>query len=74
MGGRNVVEDSDDEDNVEGSPPPRPPSGSGISELNLSSIVDMPSSPSSRLMQQSGEPSTGSTGTHYSSIRECSSL
>ena len=57
-----MVEDSDDDDNVEDSPPPRPPSGSGISELILSSIVDLPSSPSSRLMQHSGEPSTGSSG------------
>lgn len=57
MAKRRVIEDSDDEDNTEGTPPPKPAAGS--------SAVDLENSPGQESVQQSAAPSTGSTGASW---------
>lgn len=59
MAGRKVVQDSDDESNEGGSPPP--PEDEPL-QLSLDTIIDLPSSSPPKIMQQSEQPSTGSTG------------
>ena len=59
MAGRKVVQDSDDESNEGGSP--LPPEDEPL-QLSLDTIIDLPSSNPSKIMQQFEQPSTGSTG------------
>ena len=58
---RKVIEDSDDEGEEPVSP--EPADGSGLTDLVLSDIVNLQSSPAtgSKILQ-SGDPSTASTG------------
>lgn len=58
-----VVEDSDDEENGEPSPPR--PSATGLSDITLSTIVSLDGSPSRDIQEQTADPSTSSTGLHY---------
>ena len=64
MGGRKIIEDSDDEEQevsaVTG--PLGEPEASPASEWRVSSTVDATRSPMSKVMNDSGQPSTGSTG------------
>ena len=66
MGKRKVIEDSDDEDNAGthdyAEAPPPPQSATGLTDLSLSTIAHLESSPVSKVLQPSTEPSTGSTG------------
>ena len=57
---RKVIEDSDDEENAEATPPR--PSATGLSDITLSSIVCLDGSPSHEILDQSADPSTSSTG------------
>lgn len=59
MAGRRVVQDSDDESNGEGSPQS---ADQEPLELSLDTIIDLQSSSPPKVLQQSGQPSTGSTG------------
>ena len=59
MAARKGVQDSDDESNEGGSPPP---AEDEPLQLSLDTIIDLPSSNPSKIMQQSEQPSTGSTG------------
>ena len=65
MAKRKVIEDSDDEDNVETTPPKRPRVGS--SEVGSNSISTAEDGQGQGSFFQSAGPSTGSTGLHYRS-------
>ncbi|KAF6236162.1 hypothetical protein HO173_005791 [Letharia columbiana] len=56
---RNVIEDSDDEENAEATPPH--PSATGLSDITLSTLVSLDGSPSHKIQDQSADPSTSST-------------
>ena len=64
MRGRKIVEDSDDEEQEVTVAPGllAEPEAPQTSECNSSPIVDLPRSPASKAMNDSGQPSTGSTG------------
>lgn len=57
---RKVIEDSDDEENAEVTPPR--PSATGLSDITLSTIVSLDGSPSHEMQEQTADPSTSSTG------------
>lgn len=57
---RNVIEDSDDEENAEATPPH--PSATGLSDITFSTLVSLDGSPSHKIQDQSADPSTSSTG------------
>lgn len=59
MAGRMIIEDSDDDSDGDGSPSS---TGHQSFELSLDTIIDLPSSSPPKIMQQSEQPSTGSTG------------
>ena len=59
MAGRRVVQDSDDESNGEGSPQA---ADQEPLDLSLDTIIDLQSSSPPKILQQSGQLSTGSTG------------
>ena len=59
MAGRRVVQDSDDESNGEGSPQP---ADQEPLDLSLDTIIDLQSSSPPKILQQSGQLSTGSAG------------
>jgi len=59
MGGRKIIQDSDDESNPEASPPPTDMAGL---ELSLSPIIDLQYSSPPRILEQSGETRTESSG------------
>ena len=58
MGGRRVVQDSDDESNA----PDSPPADRDDLELSLSPIVDLHYSSPPKLLSRSTDPATESTG------------
>ena len=57
---RKVIEDSDDDENVEASPPR--PLATGLSDITLSTLISLNSSPSHEIQEQSGDPSASSSG------------
>ena len=59
MPGRRIVQDSDDESNGEGTPQP---ADQEPLDLSLDTIIDLQSSSPPKILQQSGQPSTSSTG------------
>lgn len=63
MAKRKVIEDSDDEEN--GEPTPPRPSATGLSDITLSTIVSLDGSASRETQEQIADPSTSSTGLHY---------
>lgn len=63
MGGEKYVQDSDEEDDLDGSPSETQVMAGDATQITLSTIVDLPSSPQLRVLPQSGGPSTNPTGT-----------
>lgn len=61
---RKVIEDSDDEENAEATPPRL--SATGLSDITLSSIVSLDGSPSHEIIDQTADSSTSSTGLYLS--------
>ena len=59
---RKVIEDSDDDENTEPTPPR--PSATGLSDITLSTLVSLDGSPSHEIQEQSADPSTSSTGSY----------
>lgn len=60
---RKVIEDSDDEENAEATPPR--PAATGLSDITLSTIVSLDGSQSHEIQEQIADPSTSSTGRCY---------
>lgn len=60
---RKVIEDSDDEEN--GEPTPPRPSATGLSDITLSTIVSLDGSASREMQEQIADPSTSSTGLYH---------
>jgi len=59
MGGRKIIQDSDDESNPEASPPPTDTAGL---ELSLSPIIDLQYSSPPRILDQLGDTNIEPTG------------
>jgi len=57
---RKVIEDSDDDDNAETTPPRRPKVG--LSEADAPTVLDIENSLKGDYLDQLADPSTGSTG------------
>ena len=64
MAKRKVIDDSDDEENEEPTPPR--PSATRLSDIVLSSIVSLDGSPSREMQEQTADPMTSSTGLYNS--------
>ena len=60
---RKMIEDSDDEENEEPTPPR--PLATGLSDITLSTIVSLDGSASHEIQEQTADPSTSSTGLYY---------
>ena len=61
---RKVIEDSDDDENTEPTPPR--PSATRLSDITLSTLFSLDGSPSHEILEQSADPSTSSTGSYSS--------
>ena len=66
MGGRKVVQDSDDESNAEGSPPP---TDAATLELSLSPIINLQYSSPLKILGHFGETSADATGIYRFTYR-----
>ena len=60
---RKVIEDSDDEEHAEATPPRQ--SATGLSDITLSTIVSLDGSSTQELPEQIADPSTSSTGSCF---------